>query len=224
MDTNLAHSWAVTPQEAIHIQKTLRAQVVRKGLLHTPRFIAGGDAAFGKDSNAIIVSVVLLAFPSLEIVERVVHRDVTAFPYVPGLLSFREAPALLKAFGKLKRTPDVVFIDGHGLAHPRAFGVACHVGVLLDRPTIGCAKSILIGSYTDLASSRSSVAYLRDKNNTIIGAAVRTRDAVRPVFVSIGHKITLRRAIDLVLSCGKGVRIPEPTRIADRLAGEAKRN
>lgn len=189
-----------------------------------PMLIAGADAAFDERSNSIFACVVLLAFPSLEILEQVVHRDTIRFPYVPGLLSFREAPPLLEAFAKLTRTPDVVVIDGHGLAHPRAFGVACHVGVLLDRPTIGCAKSVLTGTYAMPDSPRGSIAHLRNREHRIIGSAVRTREHVRPVFVSIGHKITLRRAIQLVLSCGTGVRIPEPTRIADRLAAEAKRN
>jgi len=137
-------------------------------------------------------------------------------------LSFRETPALVQAFGKLKHDPDLIFIDGQGLAHPRAAGIACHIGVILDRPTIGCAKSLLFGTYKEPKQARGSVSDLCDDGGGVIGAVVRTKDGVQPVFVSIGHKIDLAQAIELSLACGKGYRIAEPTRQADILAERAK--
>lgn len=217
------HSWQVTPQEAVTIQEQLRAKVITQGRVGRPTLVAGADAAFDKDSDLVYASVVVLAFPSLEPVETVILKDHVSFPYIPGLLSFREAPALLRAFLKLKQEPDVIFIDGHGLSHPRSAGVACHIGLSLDRPVIGCAKSVLVGTYKDPAPSRGSVSHLCDREGRVIGAAVRTRNYVKPVYVSIGHKINLAQAIRLTLACGKGYRIPEPTRQADLLAERAKR-
>jgi deoxyribonuclease V len=214
------HSWDVTPQEAIQIQQQLRAKVVPHGKVGAPNLIAGADTAFvGDIAHACVV---VLSFPKLEIVETVVHKERVSFPYIPGLLSFRETPALAQAFGKLQHEPDLIFIDGQGLAHPRAAGIACHIGVILDRPTIGCAKSLLFGTYKEPKQARGSVADLRDDEGRVIGAVVRTRDGVQPVYVSIGHRIDLAQAIELTLACGKGYRIPEPTRQADLLAARAK--
>jgi deoxyribonuclease V len=163
------------------------------------------------------VAVVVLSFPDLEPVEAVTLRDRVSFPYVPGLLSFREAPALLRAFERLAHEPDLIFIDGQGMAHPRGLGIACHIGLLLEKPVIGCAKSLLFGSYVEPKPSRSSFSYLHDKAGRVIGAAVRTKDRVRPMFVS------LEQAVRFTLACGKGYRVPEPTRQADLLAERAKR-
>ncbi len=217
------HSWKVTPREAVAIQEQLRAKVIMLGRVGRPKLVAGADAAFDKDSDLVYASIVVLAFPSLEPVETVVVKSHVSFPYIPGLLSFREAPALLRAFMKLKSDPDAIFIDGHGLSHPRAAGIACHIGLSLDRPVIGCAKSVLVGTYKDPGPSRGSVSYLYNHEGRVIGAAVRTRDHVKPVYVSIGHRISLAQAIRLTLACGKGYRIPEPTRQADLLAEQAKR-
>jgi deoxyribonuclease V len=214
------HAWDVTPGEAIQIQQQLRAKVIPRGRVETPSLIAGADVAFVKDTAYAIV--VVLTFPRLEIVETVVHKGQVSFPYIPGLLAFRETPALAQAFGKLTHDPDLIFIDGQGLAHPRAAGIACHIGVVLDRPTIGCAKSLLFGTYEEPKSSRGSVSYLRHDDGHVIGAVVRTRDGVQPVYVSIGHKIDLAQAIEFTLTCGKGYRVPEPTRQADLLAERAK--
>jgi deoxyribonuclease V len=145
----------------------------------------------------VYAAVVVLAFPSLEVIETVTIKDRLSFPYLPGLLSFREAPALLRAFSKLNAEPDLIFIDGHGIAHPRAAGIACHMGVLLDCPVIGCAKSRLYGDHDQPADRRASFAYMGDRDGRTIGAVVRTRDRVRPVYVSIGHKIGCRLAQDL---------------------------
>lgn len=215
------HSWGVTPKEAIQIQQQLRAKVIPRGRVAAPRLVAGADVAFVKDTA--YACVVVLAFPKLDIVETVVLQERVTFPYIPGLLSFRETPPLAQAFSKLKHIPDVIFVDGQGLAHPRAAGIACHIGVILDRPTIGCAKSLLFGTYEEPKQARSSVSDLCDDEGRVIGAVVRTRDGVQPVFVSVGHKIDLTQAIEFTLACGKGYRIPEPTRQADLLAERAKR-
>ena len=220
MQVHHFHSWDVTPKEAIQIQQQLSAKVVPHGKLGTPGLIAGADVAFVEDTAH--ACVVVLSFPKLEIVETVVHKEKVTFPYIPGLLSFRETPALAQAFCKLQYEPDLIFIDGQGLAHPRAAGIACHIGVILDRPTIGCAKSLLFGAYKEPKQARGSVSDLCDGEGRVIGAVVRTRDGVQPVFVSIGHKIDLAQAIELTLACGKGYRIPEPTRQADILADRAK--
>lgn len=223
MQVHHFHSWNVTPREAIQIQEQLRARVIPRGRVETPRLVAGADVAFTKDPNAAVACVVVLTFPRLEVVETVVHKERVTFPYIPGLLAFREMPALAQAFGKLKHDPDVIFLDGQGLAHPRAAGIACHIGVALDRPTIGCAKSLLCGTYKEPKQARGSVSDLCDDAGRVIGAVVRTRDGVQPVFVSIGHKIDLAQAVEFTLACGKGYRIPEPTRQADLLAERAKR-
>ncbi len=217
------HSWDVPPEEAGRIQEQLRAKVVPHGRLPSPTLVAGADAAFDLQTRYVFAAVVVLTFPCLEPVETVVHQERISFPYIPGLLSFRETPALLHAFEKVQHNPDVVFIDGHGLSHPRAAGIACHVGVCLDKPTIGCAKSILVGTYRAPGLSRGSYTSLYDASNRVIGSVVRTRDRVKPVFVSVGHRIGLAQAAQLTLACGKGYRIPEPTRQADLLAERAKR-
>ena len=214
------HSWDVTPKEAIQIQQQLRAKVIPHGKVGTPNLIAGADVAFVEDIAH--ACVVVLSFPKLDVLETVVHKAKVTFPYIPGLLSFRETPALVQAFGKLKHDPDLIFIDGQGLAHPRAAGIACHIGVILDRPTIGCAKSLLFGTYKEPKQARGSVSDLCDDGGGVIGAVVRTKDGVQPVFVSIGHKIDLAQAIELTLACGKGYRTAEPTRQADILADRAK--
>lgn len=166
--------------------------------------------------------MIVLSFPDLEPVETVIHRDRVTFPYVPGLLSFREAPALLRAFAQLRHDPDVIFIDGHGLSHPRAAGIACHIGICLNKPTIGFAKSLLVGTYRTPSLSRGATSPLHNAHGRVIGTVVRTRDRVRPIFISVGHRIGLARAVQLTLACGKGYRIPEPTRQADRSAELAK--
>lgn len=217
------HSWDVTPHEAVRIQEQLHAKVIPRGRVFKPKLVAGADAAFNLEAKQVIAAIVILTFPSLEPVETVVHRERLSFPYIPGLLSFREAPALLHAFEKIRHDPDVVFIDGHGVSHPRSAGIACHIGVCLDKPTIGCAKSLLVGTHRAPSLSRGSYTSLYDVNNCVIGSVVRTRDRVKPVFVSVGHRIGLAQAVRLTLACGKGYRIPEPTRQADLQAEQAKR-
>ena len=222
MQVHHFHSWEVTPGEAIKIQQQLRAKVIPRGENRPSRLIAGADVAFDNKAEMAYASVVVLDFPSLATLETATGKAHISFPYIPGLLSFRETPALLRAFENLTHDPDLIFIDGQGLSHPRAAGIACHIGVLLDRPTIGCAKSLLYGTYKEPEHSRGAISYLYDREGQVIGAAVRTRDRVQPVFVSIGHRIDLQQAIQLTLACTRGYRIPEPTRQADLLAERAK--
>ncbi len=223
MQAKILHRWDITPKEAIQIQVQLRRQVKTTGEVLIPSAVAGADVAYNKRSDYMYVAAVVLSFPDLKLVETVTLRDRVSFPYVPGLLSFREAPALLRAFERLAHEPDLIFIDGQGMAHPRGLGIACHIGLLLEKPVIGCAKSPLFGSYVEPKPSRSSFSYLHDKVGRVIGAAVRTKDRVRPVFVSVGHNIDLEQAVRFTLACGKGYRVPEPTRQADLLAERAKR-
>lgn len=217
------HTWDVTPKQAIALQKQLAHQVTQGKLLKKPRFIAGADAAFSRDGQYCIAAVVLWDMQSRGVIEEHVAQCKLLFPYIPGLLSFREAPAVIAALEKLSKTPDVVMYDGQGLAHPRRFGIACHIGVLLDLPTIGCAKSRLIGEYDEPELTRGSSTPLMHKGERI-GTVLRTRDKVRPLFISIGHKIDLATAEQIVLDCSAGFRLPEPTRLADRRVAAAKGN
>lgn len=223
MNVGQFHSWTVTPREAVRIQEQIRALVIPRGRTPRPKLVAGADAAFDLHARQVYAAVVVLAYPDLEVVETAVSRHRLSFPYVPGLLSFREAPALLRAFSKLRHEPDVVFIDGHGLSHPRAAGLACHIGLCLEKPTIGCAKSRLIGGYREPGPKRGATSPLLSRDKKVIGSVLRTCDNVRPVFVSVGHRIGLAHAVRLTLACSKGYRVPEPTRQADILAERAKR-
>lgn len=179
--------------------------------------VAGADVAVGTTERAGRAAVAVLEYPSLQVVEQVVAEGRPSFPYVPGLLSFREIPLLAGAFERLRSRPDLLLVDGQGWAHPRRFGLASHLGLLLDLPTIGCAKSRLIGEFEPPARARGAVSPLRD-GEEVIGAVVRTRENVRPLFISIGHRINLEEAVTWVLRLTKGFRLPEPTRLADRAA------
>ncbi len=235
------HEWNVTPSGAREIQEKLRAKWEGEDRLGDIRTVAGLDAAFVlsgsqalkkrsrwtalREANRAIGGVVVFRFPEMVEIERASAVLPLRFPYVPGFLSFREIPVLLAALAKLKRMPDLLFCDGQGYAHPRRMGLATHLGILLDRPTIGCAKSILIGTHGDLAEKAGSWAALTDDKagGERIGAAVRTRDGVKPIYVSQGHRVSLASAIRLTLAVGDGVRIPRPTRAADRFVAEVKR-
>ncbi len=213
------HRWDVTPREAMHLQRDLAARVIEQGRLSRVRFIAGVDVGFeGEENKTARAAVVVLRFPTLEPVDYAIARMPVTFPYIPGLLSFREIPVLLAALEHLKIEPDVIIVDGHGRAHPRRMGIASHLGVLLDRPTIGCAKSILCGRADEPAHRIGAWAPLIDAGERV-GAAVRTRIGVTPVYVSVGHRVTLARAIDLTLACCTRYRLPETTRYAHRVAG-----
>lgn len=220
----MLHAWDLSPKEAMRLQHELAPRVVREGdlLADQVRYVAGADVAFDRPNDRGVAAVVVLAFPSLEPVERVIVEAPITFPYIPGLLSFRETPIILEAFAQLRQMPDLLMVDGHGYAHPRRFGYACHLGILLDLPTIGVAKSRLVGEAGTVAGTRGSRGNLVD-GAEVIGSMLRTRQGVRSVYVSVGHKIGLAAAERWALACSAGYRVPEPTRLADRLAGEAKR-
>ncbi len=216
------HRWAVTPAQASAIQRRLASLVRQVPLDREPRFVAGLDAAFSGDDRRCLAAAVVWDMRERTVIEQHIAVRPLRFPYVPGLLSFREGPAVLAALRKLHTPPDVLIYDGHGLAHPRRFGIACHIGVLIDRPTIGCAKSRLVGAYRDPRSRRGSVATLR-ADHEVVGSVLRTQDGIRPLFVSVGHLIDLRDAQRIVLACANRYRLPEPIRLADQLVGAAKR-
>ncbi len=218
MKVNYLHHWQVSPAEALNIQRRLAGKVVRSGEVTTPRFIAGVDLSAGRAQKEATAAVVVLNYPELKLVEIQVVRGKLDFPYIPGLLSFREAPLILTACERLTNTPDLLLVDGQGLAHPRRFGLASHLGLLLDIPTIGCAKSLLSGHHGALAEEPGAYAEILDRGE-VVGVALRTKQGVAPVYVSIGHKISLSAAISWILKCCRGYRLPEPTRLAHLAAG-----
>jgi deoxyribonuclease V len=222
MKIRFLHPWDVTPAEARRLQDTLRPRLRLADECRPTRLVAGADIALDPRAKLGYAAVVVCALPGLAEVERATAVAPLTFPYVPGLLAFREAPVLIEAFAALRAEPDVILFDAHGIAHPRRFGLACHMGLVLDVPSIGCAKSVLVGQYDMPAAEAGSWTPLVDRGETV-GAAVRTRDRVKPVFVSPGHRVSLERAVALVLQCTDGTRIPKPTREADRVAGRLKR-
>ena len=233
------HGWSVTTREARDIQLALKKRWVGEDRFRQIRTVAGLDAAFVltgsqalkkvsrwerlREANRAIGGVVVFRYPEMEKLELAYAIEPLRFPYVPGLLSFREVPVLLAALAKLKRLPDLLFCDGQGYAHPRRFGLACHLGVWAGRPSIGCAKSLLIGEHAGLGERAGSRTELQD-GDEVIGAVVRTRAGVKPVYVSQGHRVSLETAVRMTLAVCDGVRIPRPTREADQLVGEVKRS
>ena len=218
MKVNRLHSWQISYAEALDTQLRLAAQVSRSSQVITPRFIAGVDVSAGKTPEMATGAVVVLNYPELRLVEMKVARGKLNFPYIPGLLSFRESPLILDACQRLTITPDLILVDGQGIAHPRRIGLASHLGLFLNTPTIGCAKSRLCGSHEMPGEKPGSYAEIIDNGETI-GAALRTKLGVKPVYVSIGHKIDLQTAIYWVMNCCRGYRLPEPTRLAHLAAG-----
>src|SRR5918998_2841781 len=216
------HEWDVTPREAVELQKRLRERVRVVPLKKKIETVAGADISFNKFDPVVYAGIVVLRLPSLEVVEEAGVVSETKFPYVPGLLSFRETPSVLEAWAKLKTEPDAVMFDGQGIAHPRRVGIASHVGLLIKRPTLGCAKSVLVGKYEDLGEERGSRAPLVDKGETV-GAAVRTKTRVQPIYVSPGHLIDTDGAVSLTLRCDGRYRQPEPTRRAHLLVNALRR-
>jgi deoxyribonuclease V len=222
------HSWNLSYSQAREVQADLACKVEFTRLKKSPKLIAGIDCAFSKDGERILAVVVILRPPQFELVETVSASRKVTFPYIPGLLSFREAPVCLAAVEKLQTPPDVFIIDGQGIAHPRRLGLAAHLGLFLDQPAIGCAKSRLTGTYEEPPLEKGGYSLLKDekrKQNTqseIIGAVVRTRTNVKPVFVSVGHKCLLEDAIRVVLDCAVKYRLPEPTRLAHQAVSRLK--
>ncbi len=222
MKTKLRARWNLTPRQAMALQEDWRRRVETQDRFGPLRYVAGADMAFDPETDEAFGGVIVYRFPEMVEVERRMARRKLRFPYVPGLLSFREGPVLLAAFARLRTDPDVILIDGHGLAHPRRFGIACHLGLLLDRPTIGCAKSILIGEAEEPGPKADSTAPLAEQGE-IVGTVLRTRDNVRPIYVTIGHRVSLDSAVRIVSQCRDGFRIPQPTREADHWVGELRR-
>ena len=212
------HAWSViSPAEAVAVQQRLRAEVIARDTLGEVVTVAGVDVGFEERGRITRAAVAVLSFPDLVLREQAIARRPTEFPYVPGLLSFREIPAVLDAMARLRRLPDLILCDGQGLAHPRRFGIACHLGVLTGLPTIGVAKSRLVGSHAPLGEAKGESVDLFDRGERV-GVVLRTRRAVRPVYVSIGHRVSLATAVDYVLRCVTRYRLPETTRMAHKLA------
>ncbi|MGH7998771.1 MAG: deoxyribonuclease V [Brasilonema sp.] len=218
MKISQRHAWSVTVDEAIKVQEKLRDEVITEDKLKEPvQFVAGVDMGFEADGTISRAAVAVLSFPNLQLQETSLARRPTTFPYIPGFLSFREIPVVLDALEKIQTIPDLILCDGQGIAHPRRFGIACHLGLLVDIPTIGVAKSLLVGQHEDLPETRGSYQPLIHKGETI-GVVLRTRTGVKPLYISSGHKVSLLTAIDYVLRCTTKYRLPETTRIADKLA------
>ena len=217
MEYRNLHPWDVSTHEAKEIQLRLRDMIEPVWDGRTVSTVAAADVGF-PDKHTVLAAVVVVSFPDLEILERSVSTQEVTFPYVPGFLSFREVPGLLPALESIRRTPDVLLCDAHGMAHQRKMGLAAHVGVLMDMPVVGCAKSVLYGSFSRPDEKRGSFSHMLGKDGEVIGAAVRTRDRVKPVYVSIGNRIDLETAIDLVLKCSPKYRIPRPLRLAHQLS------
>jgi deoxyribonuclease V len=249
METKKLHKWDLSYSQAIALQKRLASQVQFVPLKQQPRLIAGLDCAFSKDGKKIIASAIVLSRPGktqslwepvelsgFEVVETVTASKDVTFPYIPGLLSFREAPVCIAAVEKLKKIPDVFIIDGQGVAHPRRLGLAAHLGLFFDKPTIGCAKSRLAGQFEEPPSEKGAFSLLKDRKNRtvntshesrvtsdeVIGAVVRTRSNVKPVFISVGNKCLLEDAIRITLEYTIKYRLPEPTRLAHQLVSKIR--
>lgn len=215
----VSHRWDLTPGEAIALQRGLSAAVEREDRLGAAATLAGVDVAYGRRGGPATAAAAAVLFGAADLrpLDQARVELTLAFPYVPGLLSFREAPAAIAAIRRLVRGPDLLLCDGHGIAHPRRIGIASHLGLCLDLPSIGVAKSILVGSHGPLGPARGDWTPLVDRGE-VIGAALRTRPGVRPVYVSIGHRVCLATAIAIVLQCTGRFRLPEPIRAADRLS------
>lgn len=218
MHINRLHEWNPDIPEAIALQKRLAPGVLLEGGPKNVSYIAGVDISIRRNEKEATGSIVLLEYPELNIVETTTVRAAVTFPYIPGLLSFRELPLLLDAFEKLRIPPDLIIVDGQGIAHPRRFGLASHLGLFLDVPAIGCAKSRLYGDYEEPPVTQGSYTYLTDKTDTI-GAVLRTKTGVKPVFISPGHRINVENAVKWIMNCCRGYRLPEPTRLAHLAAG-----
>ena len=218
------HDWQLERKDAIAWQCDLAGKVSFTDQLPVaePRFIAGVDLASGSVGEKATAAVVLLSYPEMNVVRVVPAQGKLNYPYIPGLLSFREMPLVLDAFARLEPTPDLVMVDGQGIAHPRRLGLASHLGLFLDLPTVGCAKSLLCGGHEAIGEEPGDYAEIVDRGETI-GAALRTKHSVKPIYVSVGHKISLQSAVYWVLQCCHGYRLPEPTRQAHLTAGGSRK-
>lgn len=213
------HPWDVSPEAAMAIQHQWRERVIREDHLGEIRTVAGVDVGFEDAGRVARAAVVVLDFSALEPRQKVLARKVVTFPYIPGLLSFREMPVILEALAQLSEWPDVLLVDGQGIAHPRRLGIASHLGVWCDIPTVGVAKSRLVGQHAPVEDRPGAWQPLYDQGE-VVGAALRTRSGVKPVYVSIGHRVSLETALDLVMRCARGFRLPEPLRLAHQFASQ----
>jgi deoxyribonuclease V len=211
------HSWNVSPEEAVQIQENLRSRIVLRTNFSKVRTIGGGDVAYSKKRNLLFGAIVVLSFPQMDTLDIAEAYGKVRFPYIPGLFSFREGPILIKTFQRLKIKPDVMLYDGQGIAHPRGFGLASHMGLWLDLPSVGCAKTPLLDEFISPGSSKGSCELIRREGKEV-GIVLRTKDNVRPLFVSPGHRIDLPTSIQIILKCCQGFRIPEPLRRAHHIS------
>lgn len=216
MEQAVFHSWELTEAEACALQHQYASQVERVDRLGTIHTVAGVDVAYDEQSDRLVAAAVVLDATTLTVVEQAIAEDVVQFPYIPGLFSFRELPPIAKALSQLKTKPDLIICDGQGIAHPRRFGLACHVGILFNAPTLGCGKTILRGVHEDVGTTRGDYAPLMDEGE-VIGRALRTQTGIKPVYVSTGHRVSLPTACEWVLRLCTQYRLPETTRVADQL-------
>lgn len=217
MEIYQRHPWTLSVEEATAIQNQLSGEIITSDQLSEVNYVAGVDVGFEENYAISRAAVAVLSFPELQLIEQAIARRPTTFPYIPGFLSFREVPVVLDALSQIKITPDLILCDGQGIAHPRRFGLASHLGLLITVPTIGVAKSRLIGQHEELPQQKGNWQPLRHRGE-VIGAVVRSRTGVKPLYVSPGHRISLPTAIDYVLRCTPKYRLPETTRWADKLA------
>ena len=221
MKLAVTHNWDIPAREACALQSELAPRVERSDRIGNISRVAGVDVGFENSGKVTRAAVVVMDAESFAVIDEILHREATRFPYVPGLLSFREVPAILAALEKLGTLPDLLLCDGQGIAHPRRFGIACHLGVMTDIPSLGVGKSRLVGEYEEPGDDRGEWSPLRDGKETI-GRVLRTRSNVKPVFVSTGHRVSLESASELVLRFAPQFRLPEPIRAADRLSSSRK--
>jgi len=215
------HSWEVSPGEAIQLQNELKGKISLKKSFNKVKIVAGADVSYYQ--NKMIAGVIVFEFPNLKVIERQFFISPINLPYIPGLLTFREGPSLLEALKKIKIEPDIILFDGQGIAHPRRMGIATHLGLFLDKPTIGCAKSRLSGKYTSVGEKKGDYVLLKE-GEEVLGAVLRTRRKVKPIFVSPGHKIDLSNSIEIVLKCTEKYRLPIPVREAHIFVNQIRNN
>ncbi len=211
------HEWVLTAEAAIEIQQTLRTEVITRDRFGVVNYVAGIDVGFEAEGTITRAAVAVLSYPELQLCDQAIARRPTTFPYIPGFLSFREVPAVLDALETVRIVPDLLLCDGQGIAHPRRLGIACHLGVLTNLPTIGVAKSRLIGKHAEVPEKRGTWEPLYDRGETI-GAVLKTRPNTNPLYISLGHRISLETAIAYVMGCTTKYRLPETTRFAHKLA------
>jgi deoxyribonuclease V len=221
MHVDEPHPWNISVKQAREVQKSLARHIRIKRISRNIKIVAGCDVAYDKESERLIAGIVVLHYPDLTIIEEVIISEPITFPYIPGYLSFREAPALLKLIKGYQNPIDLFIFDGHGIAHPRNLGIAAHIGVLIDKPSIGCAKKKLVGTYEIPDEQKGSQTDLIYKGR-VIGRVLRSREKVKPIFVSVGHAVNLDDSVDFVLNCCSKYRLPEPTRLADIAVAQAK--